>query len=87
MSQLRAGAAHLELVPPLGLPMLGYVRQEHGAQGYGLPLETGALVLESSGKRVVLCGVDVCGFGGPACDELVERVADATGVEPAARDA
>src|SRR4051794_4208619 len=84
MSDVRAGAAHVELVPPLGLPMIGYVRQEHGAQEYGLPLEAGALVVESSGTRVVLCGVDVCGFGGPRCDELVQRVAEATEADPAA---
>ena len=81
MNGLRAGAAHIDLVPPLGLPMIGYVRQEHGARGYGLPLEAGALVLESEGGRIVLCGVDVVGTGGAGCDELVARVARATGAE------
>ena len=82
MNGLRAGAAHIDLVPPLGLPMIGYVRQEHGARGYGLPLEAGALVLESEGGRIVLCGVDVVGTGGAGCDELVARVAAATGADP-----
>ena len=32
---MRAGAASLPLEPPLGLPMVGFVRQRHGALGYG----------------------------------------------------
>ena len=82
MSDFRAGAAHIELVPPLGLPMVGYVRQEYGAQGYGLSLEAGALVLESGDYRVVLCGIDIVGMGGADCDVLVDRVAAATGADP-----
>jgi len=64
--------------------MIGYARQAAGAAGYGLPLETSALVLDSGESRVVLCGVDVLGMNGPACDALVERVASATGTQPAA---
>lgn len=79
---VRAGAAHIQLIPPLGLPMIGFVRQEAGAQGYGIPLEAGALVLESGATRIVLCGVDVVGLGGAECNALVDRVADVTDAEP-----
>ena len=83
MTSFRAGAASLPLEPPLGLPMVGFVRQPSNAAGYGLPLEVGALVLERDGTRVVLCGVDVVGIIHPEVEALIGRVAAATGAEPA----
>ena len=62
MNDFRAGAASLPLGPPLGLPMVGFVRQPSNARGYGLPLEVGALALECGDTRVLLCGVDVVGI-------------------------
>ncbi len=79
MSPFRAGAASLPLEPPLGLPMVGFIRQRHGALGYGLPLEVGAIVLESGDTRVVLCGVDIVGIDHPEIELLLDRVAAATG--------
>ncbi len=83
MSDFRAGVASLPLEPPLGLPMVGFIRQPWNARGYGLPLEAGALVLERDGKRVVLCGVDVVGIIHPQIEPLLDRVAAATGADPA----
>ena len=83
MSEFRAGAASLALEPPLGLPMVGFVRQPWNANGYGLPLEAGALVLERDGARVVLCGVDVVGIVHPQIEPLIDRVAAATGADRA----
>ena len=70
MTQLRAGTARLMLEPPLGLPMVGFVRQPWNARGYGLPLEVGALVLERGDTRIVLCGVDVVGIIQPQIEPL-----------------
>jgi hypothetical protein len=81
---MRAGAASLPLSPPLGLPMLGFVRQIHVANGTGWPLETSAVVLEEGDTRVVLCGVDVVGIQSPSVDRLIDRVADACACDPAA---
>jgi neutral ceramidase len=79
----RAGAASLPLEPPLGLPMVGFIRQPSNASGYGLPLEVGALALESDGTRVILCGVDIVGIIHPQIEALIDRVAAATSAEPA----
>jgi neutral ceramidase len=81
---MRAGAASLPLDPPLGLPMLGFVRQIHVATGTGWPLETGAVVLEQGDTRVVLCGVDIVGLQEPASDSVIDRIADACECDPAA---
>ncbi len=79
----RAGAAATVLEPPLGLPMVGFVRQPRAALGRGLPLEVTAVVLERGPARAVLCGVDLAGIGGEEAAELVDRVAAATGAPPA----
>jgi hypothetical protein len=80
--ELRAGAARLSLEPPLGLPLVGFVRQTHDATGYGrLGLETTAVVLDRDGLRVVLCGVDIVGLDEPELSVLLERVAAATGAD------
>jgi neutral ceramidase len=81
---MRAGAASLPLDPPLGLPMLGFVRQVHVATGTGWPLETGAVVLEQGDTRVVLCGVDIIGLQAPASDTVIDRIAEVCGCDPAA---
>jgi len=81
MTTFRAGTARLLLEPPLGLPMVGFIRQPWNARGYGLPLEVGALVLERGDTRVVLCGVDVVGIIHPQIEPLLDRVAEATGAE------
>jgi hypothetical protein len=83
MTNFSAGAARLSLEPPLGLPMVGFVRQPFTADGYGWPLETTALAFEADGTRVVLCGVDIVGIGEPELSALVDRVAAATGADPA----
>lgn len=82
MTRLRAGAASLRLEPPLGLPMVGFIRQPWNARGYGLPLEVGAIVLERGDTRVVLCGVDVVGIVHPQIEPLIDRIAAATGADP-----
>jgi hypothetical protein len=62
--------------------MPGFVRSQEGSTGWGLPLETTALVLERGACRVVLCGVDTLGIQAPAVDHLRARVATAAGATP-----
>ena len=62
--------------------MPGYVRDQQGAKGWGLPLETTAMVLEAGDSRVVLCGVDTLCIQAPTVDLLRARVAEAVGAEP-----
>ena len=83
MSGFLAGAAARSLQPPLGLPMPGFVRDQRGASGWGLPLETTAIVLEAGATRVVLVGIDTLCIQAPAVDLLRARVAEAVGAEPA----
>jgi hypothetical protein len=85
MTAFRAGVASLPLEPPLNLPMVGFVRQRHGALGYGtLPLEVNAIALERGETRAVLCGVDIVGIDTPEIESVLDRVAKATGAAPEA---
>ena len=79
----RAGAGRVSIEPPLGLPMLGFVRRFEPASGYGLPLEVTALALERGGTKVILVGVDTALIAAPEVDRLRDRIADATGARPA----
>src|SRR5207302_1674075 len=58
----------------------GFVRMWQAAEGYGLPLEATALVLDGE-TRGVLIGVDTLGIQAPEVDRLRDRVADAAGTE------
>jgi neutral ceramidase len=78
VSSFRAGAASLAIVPPLGLPMIGFFRQPSGGTGYGWPLELTALVLDDGATRTVLCGVDAAIITAPEIDVLRARISDAT---------
>jgi hypothetical protein len=75
---VRAGAATIGIDPPLGLPMLGFVRRQEGATTYGLPLEANVLVLDGDEGRVALCNVDTLGLDAPEVDELRDAVAEAS---------
>lgn len=59
-AELRAGAAALDITPPIGTPMAGYY-SERGAEGVHDPLWAKALVLESDGVKVALVSLDLLG--------------------------
>jgi hypothetical protein len=75
----RAGAAAVNVDPPIGLPMVGVVRRTGAAEERIGHLEVTAAAFERDSIRVVLCGVDSCGIQSPEVDVLRDRIADATG--------
>ena len=80
---MRAGAAGIDITPDLGLPMVGYVRRQMGAEYVGFPLEANVLVLEGDEQRVVLFNVDNLGIDSPHVEEIRTLVAEAAGADPA----
>ena len=80
----QAGAASVSIEPPLGLAMVGFVRRHEPASSSAGDLEVTALVLAGQGGRAVICGIDTLGIQAPQVDRLRERVAEASGAEPAA---
>jgi len=79
-----AGAAAISLEPPLGLPMVGFVRRHAPARWSVGDLEATALALEAEGQRALIVGVDTLGIQAPEIDALRDRIAAATGAPHAA---
>jgi hypothetical protein len=79
-----AGAAAISLEPPLGLPMVGFVRRHEPARWSVGDLEATALALEAHGRRALIVGVDTLGIQAPEIDTLRDRIAAATGAAAAA---
>jgi len=75
LTELRAGSATIPIKPPLGLPLVGFVRRYQTANKYGADLETSALVLDDGGSRVAIVGVDTLGIQSPDVDVLRRRIA------------
>jgi hypothetical protein len=83
VSGLAAGAAAVGLEPPLGLPMVGFVRRFEPASWSVGDLEATAVALAADGVRAVVVGVDTLGIQAPEVDVLRTRIAEATGADPA----
>ena len=81
--ETRAGAARVDVTPPPGLGMVGFVRRHQPAREVLHRLEVTALALESAGRRAVVIGVDTLGIQAPEVDALRERVARAADADPA----
>jgi hypothetical protein len=79
VSGLRAGAAAVSLEPPLGLPMVGFVRRYQPAQWSAGDLEATAVVLEAGGVRAAVIGVDTIAIQSPVIEAIRARVAQAIG--------
>lgn len=68
---LRAGAARVEITPPLGLSMYGYGNRKGVAMGVLDPLMARVLVLEAAEKRLALVVMDL---GEPLAAEWIKRL-------------
>jgi hypothetical protein len=69
-----------DATPPLGAPLIWVTPAAVIAD----PLWAKGMVLESNGKRYVMCVVDWCGIGGSAHQQIRARIAKAAGADPAA---
>jgi len=68
---MKAGAAKVDITPPLGLKMYGYGGRKEGATGILDPLYARVLVLEAGDQRV---GMVVCDLGRPFAPAWIERL-------------
>jgi neutral ceramidase len=68
---LKAGAAKVEITPPLGLEMYGYANRKGGATAVLDPLMARVLVLEAGEQRMALVNMDL---GEPLATAWIERL-------------
>lgn len=80
---LRAGAARVDITPPLPVDLLGYVRRARAARAVRDPLLATACVLRGAdGGTVVVIAADVVGLTTEMSDRIRSRVAAAISCRP-----
>ena len=91
MNGLTAGAARVEITPPLSVPYLGYVPRHAFFEGVHDPLFARTVVVGDGERRIALVAADSIGFArgllGPGRDfagEFRERAHRLTGIPPEA---
>ncbi|HZM82262.1 MAG TPA: hypothetical protein VFC19_41615, partial [Candidatus Limnocylindrales bacterium] len=74
----------MEITPPAGTDMTGFIAREGPCLGRRDPLEVRALVFEdAAGRRVALAACDLIGLGRHLVARVRRRVAGVTGIPPA----
>lgn len=79
---LRAGAARVDITPPVPIDLVGYSRRWQPAVEVRRPLSVTALVLEGTGERVAIAGIDTVAFRTEQATAIRELVARAIGTRP-----
>lgn len=74
-ARLRAGAARVEITPPVGTPLAGYSKR-HGRPSVGIrdPLYIRAVGLSDGEDTVVILSADLLIFPQPVADRILERI-------------
>jgi neutral ceramidase len=78
-AELTAGAAQIDITPPVGCPMAGYY-SIRGAEGTHDPLFAKALVVEHNQTKLALVTLDLIGTTFDMVHESRNAIADATGI-------
>jgi hypothetical protein len=79
-NNLRAGVARIEITPPVGLDLTGYLARENPSIGVRDPLYVRALVLDDGDRQVALISCDLLGFDRALVVEIRDRIALRTGI-------
>ncbi len=79
-TMLRAGAARLEITPPVGTDLTGYLARQNPSTGVRDPLYVRALVLDDNDRQIAIVSCDLLGFDRELVVEIRDRIAMATGI-------
>jgi neutral ceramidase len=79
---LMAGAARVDITPPLPVDLLGYVRRAEAARAVRDPLLATACVLRAGSTTVAIIAADVVGLTTAMSDRIRTRVAAAISCRP-----
>ncbi len=80
-STLTAGAARVDITPPVGFRMQGLLRRTEPSQGVHMPLTATAFVLADDHQKIALIDCDLIGLDLPLANEIRQAVADKLGTE------
>jgi len=79
---LRAGTAKINITPPSGTELSGYVLREQPSLGIHDPLYARALVLEHEGKTIALVSCDLLALGDDSVRVIRTIASQKTGIPP-----
>jgi len=79
---VRAGVARVDITPPPGIDLTGFILREGPCSGVHDPLYATALVLENGGDSAALVSCDVIGVGRRLVQRVREAVARICGIRP-----
>lgn len=77
---MRAGVARIDITPPVGIDLTGFLARENPSNGVRDPLYGRVLVLDDDDQQVAIISCDLLGFGRDLVVELRDRIALATGI-------
>ena len=80
---MRAGAARVDITPPLPVDVLGYVRRDVAPRRVADPLMATGVVIQGGGTTSVIIGADLANLAPGFADDVRDRVAAAVEVPPA----
>jgi len=81
-TKLRAGAAQVDITPPLGTHLTGAVAQLRPAESVADPLFAKAVVFERNGRKLCLLALDVTIVNQPYTDQIRKAASDRFGLDP-----
>ncbi len=76
---IRAGAARVDITPPIGISMVGYYIREGISKSVQRPLTATALVLDVGDTRFAILACDIAFIQDPAAKEIRAEIAQALG--------
>ena len=77
----RASAAEVDLVPPVGGEMIGFIARLIGSRGTHDPIMARAVMLADDESKVVIISCDLLGFEVPKADEIRRCIAESCGID------
>ncbi len=80
--RVQAGVYRVDITPPIGIAMCGYLARNGVSQGIERPLTATCLVLASGGAKIAILACDVMAVFHPDADWIRRRVAEETGTTP-----
>ena len=81
---LRAGAAQVEITPPMGTQISGDIGRRRPAELLVDPLYAKALVLEAGDRKVCILSLDLAGVSRDVANGLREGISHICGLDPSA---
>jgi neutral ceramidase len=82
MNHLQAGVSRVDITPPIGISMCGYLARPGVSKGIERPLTATALVVTDGREKIVIIACDLIFILNPDVDEIRASIASRLGTRP-----